>query len=78
LNSRKIFDKTKLRSAYGKLQQEQDAALRKWEIMTLNICWIGKGSKLPFERGIICAINSCKELFQDLRKEGIEYLLTSK
>jgi hypothetical protein len=35
-----------------------------------------KTAKLPFQKGILLGINSLLGLFEDLQKQGVDYLLT--
>ena len=43
-----------------------------------NIHWKGKTNVLPFEKGIVCGINSLRNLFKDLKDCGYNYILTAR
>ena len=72
------YDTFKLKSGYGNFAVEQETALMKMQNLVKNLSWKGKKNILPFERGILCGINSLKSLFEDLKDCGFKYILTAR
>ena len=81
LNSRvPVCPGNKLKSAYGNSFQEQENALNEFHklISTMRAAGKKRTTLLPFQKGFIISIKSIRCLYQDLRKEGYTYLLTSR
>lgn len=63
--------------AYGLALNEQNEILNKMETTMSDLRKIGSKHSLPFQRGIIIAIRSLKQLFIDMKSDfGIRYILT--
>lgn len=79
MNSRFIMDfKNPVHSAFGKRIEEQCAVLDKMYSLMSNLRIIGHNSLLPFQRGIMISITSLKGLYDDLTRQNIEFILTSR
>ena len=85
MNSSKIFHRyNKLKCALGINEEQQRDALMKMEQLLLSMTFgnsSGNRSRhqmMPFQKGMIVAIRSTLILFEQLRKEGFRYLMTTK
>jgi hypothetical protein len=73
-----MCDKNKLACGYGTHEYEQRESLRKMKALLKSWHIIGNTYKIPFEKGILLSIDSTLDLFEELKKEGVKFLLTSR
>ena len=84
MNSSRIYHGfNKLKCAYGINLVEQHAALMRLEELLLSMRFSGSGSRarnqmMPFQKGLIVGIRALLYLFDQLKKEGFRYLMTTK
>jgi hypothetical protein len=80
MDSRKKYHWKKNKCAFGLYEQQQTDVLKKMLDLVQNMYFGDETSlkKKPFQTGIIVSIHSTLDLFTDLKKEGISFLLTSK
>ena len=74
-------DKKPVRSGFGLCEKEQMAALSDMESLISAIRFSDdedRTTKKPFQQGILVGISSLRMLFQDLKSEGVTYLLTTR
>ena len=67
----------------GKHYDVQLAALEKMLALLKKIEWKDKDGSYkttmkPFQKGLICTIKSTISLFEELKSEGVEYILTKR
>ena len=78
MNSRLVYHFNRLRCGYGINLVEQNRALDRMEMFILNLYWVGKKSRLPFEHGILATIRSIRGLLMDLKDAGYKFVLTCR
>jgi hypothetical protein len=81
MDSRSKFHWKPNKCGLGVHEEKQIEALRNMEDL-VNSMYFGKDetslSKKPFQIGIVVSINSTLDLYTELKKEGLSYLLTSR
>ena len=69
-------------SIAGKYEDVQMKALEKMLELLSNIEWKEQRgyttTKKPFQKGLICAIRSTIALFNEMKTEGVKYILTKR
>ena len=84
MNSSRIYHGyNRLKCAYGINLVEQHAALKRMEELLLSMSFGGSGNRtrrvmMPFQKGLIVGIRGLLCLFEQLKKEGFKYLMTTK
>ena len=59
-------------------KEQQLNALKKMKFLMENISFYPKKSKLPFQFGILCGIESMQRLYTEMKSEGWQYILTAR
>ena len=81
-NSRLVTDFIKPhKTAFGLCEERQLQALSDMEVMVSTMRFANNQTcktKKPFQKGILAGISSLKTLYNELKAEGVKYLLTSR
>lgn len=85
MNSSKVYHGyNKYKCAYGINETEQHAALMEMEKLLLSMKFGNanenrqRREKMQFQKGMLCSIKGVLFLFDQLKKEGFKYLMTTK
>ncbi|QQP52344.1 Putative LOC100575639, partial [Caligus rogercresseyi] len=78
MNSRSIYSKKKLSCGLGIHFHEQMSALNEMERLVFSMKVIGKTYQLPFRKGILISIRSTRALFNNIKTDGMKFLLTAR
>ena len=78
MNSRRKFDKIQNSCALGIHEGIQMDSMRKMQTLVKNWIFLNTNRIIPFEKGIMASIQSTMSLYDELKLEGMEYLMTSR
>jgi len=77
-NSRITYSSKKMGCAFGIHLDEQKSVLEKVASCVETMREIGRKSLLPFQKGLLMSIKSLLGLFEELKKIGVNYILTAR
>ena len=83
MNSTTVEHTNKLKCAYGVHESQQNEALVKMKKLLLSIKFgategRARRERMPFQKGLIVGIRGFLYLFDQLQKDGFQYLMTVK
>lgn len=81
MNSRRKFDATPLRCGFGVKEDAQIEALHEMKNLINSMRFsnnVARETKLPFQKGILLGIQSMIGLYEDMKKKGVECILTAR